>query len=79
MKDSSSKLDIRPVEKVKEVVKKEKIVGVEKSKIMSFEEADGLKPNPNFEKDSSYRVNCQTTVVSYEARRRGFNVEAVIL
>ena len=44
---------------------------------MSFEEADGLKPNPNFEKDSSYRVNCQTTVVSYEARRRGFNVEAL--
>ena len=44
---------------------------------MNFEEADGNKPNPNFGKEEQYNTNCQTCVVAYEARRRGYNVEAL--
>lgn len=43
---------------------------------MSFEEADGLKPNPNYGKETGYSINCQSCVVAYELRRRGFDVEA---
>ena len=54
--------------------------GFEKSKKgepMSFEQADGKSPNPNFGKEgASYTHNCQTCVVIYELRRRGFDVEA---
>ena len=56
--------------------------GFEKSKKgepMSFEQADGKSPNPNFGKEGegeAYTHNCQTCVVVYELRRRGFDVEA---
>ena len=45
---------------------------------MSFEDEDGKKPNPLFNKnrDGGYENNCQSCVVAYEARRRGFDVEA---
>jgi hypothetical protein len=62
------------VEAVKEVPK---LVGVKQGKIMTFDEADGLKPNPNYALKKGYDTNCQTCVVSYEARRRGFDVEAL--
>ena len=54
-----------------------KLVGVEQGKEMTFEEADNSKPNPNYSSNNGYDTNCQTCVVSYEARRRGFNVEAL--
>lgn len=53
-----------------------KAVGVEVGKPMNFEQADSLHPNPHFEEDVQYRVNCQSSVVAYELRRRGLPVEA---
>lgn len=48
-----------------------------KGKPMSFESADGKSPNPNFGKQGkTFTHNCQTCVVVYELRRRGFDVEA---
>lgn len=51
---------------------------------MSFKEADGGAPNPNFKQDVAfggnlfgYTTNCQTCVVALEARMRGFNVRAL--
>lgn len=38
--------------------------------------ADGTKANPRFMERRGYRVNCQTCVVAYEARLRGYDVEA---
>lgn len=43
---------------------------------MSFEEANELKGNINFNTSPSYKVNCQSCVVSNELRRRGFDVTA---
>ncbi|MGP1474586.1 MAG: phage minor capsid protein [Treponema sp.] len=46
-------------------------------KPMNFRQADGGSPNPNYKKGGGYANNCQTCVVAYELRRRGFNVEAL--
>ena len=46
-------------------------------KTMDFEQADGMRSNPNFLKSRSYRVNCQSCVVSHELRMRGWDVEAL--
>ena len=49
---------------------------------MTFEEADGGKVNPNYENvkndngSENYYGNCQCCVIAYEARRRGYDVEA---
>ena len=65
------------------VYKPESVVGVPKGPDMNFEDADGKKSNPNYrhiwDKDykEGYRVNCQTCVIAYEMRRRGYNVEAL--
>lgn len=50
-------------------------------KIMNFTEADGGKANPNYTlpdaREKGFYHNCQTCTMSYELRRRGFDVEAV--
>ena len=43
---------------------------------MTFEQADGSKPNPLYEKGGGFRENCQTAVAVFEARLRGFNIQA---
>ena len=43
---------------------------------MTFEEADGGNVNPFFSLGGGYLENCQTAVVAFEARLRGFNVRA---
>lgn len=53
------------------------IAGVERGAEMSHEEADSGRVNPNFSKGGGYRINCQSCVVAYEARRRGYDVEVV--
>ena len=53
------------------------LAGVERGKAMTFDEADGNKANPNFSSAPGYRINCQSCVVSNEARRRGYNVETL--
>ena len=51
--------------------------GAEKGKPMTHAEADNGRVNPNFYKSEAYRVNCQSCVVTYEARLRGYDVEVV--
>ena len=53
------------------------IANVKQGKPMNFRQADGGAPNPNYIKGGTYRTNCQTCVVAYEMRRRGFDVEAL--
>ena len=55
----------------------EKDLGVKRGKPMTFEDANQGKGNPHFTEDKGYRVNCQTCVVAYELRRRGFDVSAL--
>lgn len=56
---------------------KKVIAKISQGKPMNFQQADGGAPNPNFKKGGGYTKNCQTTVVVYELRRRGYNVEAL--
>lgn len=54
------------------------IVGVAKSNPMDFEKADSNNVNPKFSRDSyEHSHNCQSCVVAYEARRRGYDVQVV--
>lgn len=55
----------------------DEIVGAKRGKPMTFEEANYMRANPNYIKGGGYLKNCQTCVVAYEARRRGYNVEAL--
>lgn len=44
---------------------------------MAWDDANHEKPNPNFNKGGDYTMNCQTCVVAFEARLRGFDVQAL--
>ena len=52
------------------------LAGVEKGREMTFTEADSGNVNPNLEECEGFQCNCQTCVVVFEARLRGYNVEA---
>lgn len=52
------------------------IAGVKRGEPMTREQADQGKANPNYDKGGGYYTNCQTCVVAYEARRRGYDVIA---
>lgn len=54
----------------------EEIAGVKRGEPMDFERADGKRPNPNYWFGKGYDTNCQSCVVAYELRRRGYNLEA---
>lgn len=54
----------------------ETVAGVKRGKPMTHEEADRSRSNPNYAESREYRINCQTCVVAYEMRRRGYDVEA---
>lgn len=54
-----------------------KLTGIKRGSPMSFDEANQMRANPNFNLGGQYRVNCQCCVVNYEMRRRGFDVQAV--
>jgi hypothetical protein len=54
-----------------------KIAGVTPGAAMDFEKADHARPNPNYSKGGGYRTNCQSCVVTYEMRRRGYNVQTL--
>jgi len=55
----------------------DEIAGVKRGKKMTWDEANGGKPNPNFKKGNGYQTNCQSCVVTYEARLRGYDVQAL--
>ena len=46
---------------------------------MTHEQANGNMPNPNYKVGirDEYSINCQSCVVAYELRRRGYDVETL--
>ena len=56
------------------------VLPVLQGKIMNFTEADGSKCNPNYlladAEALGYHHNCQTCTMTYELRRRGFDLQA---
>jgi hypothetical protein len=52
------------------------IAGVQRGEPMTRDKADQQKPNPDFMAGVGYRENCTACTVAYEARLRGFDVEA---
>jgi hypothetical protein len=54
----------------------EKSLGMHKAEAMNHDDANELKGNPNFTLGGGYHINCQSCVVAYEMRRRGYDVEA---
>jgi hypothetical protein len=55
----------------------EKIAGVKRGNKMTRDEANHGRPNPNFDKSQGYKKNCQSCVVVYEARLRGYDVQTL--
>ncbi len=53
------------------------ISGVLPGEPMSFEDADSGHVNPNYGASKGYSVNCQSCVVVFEARQRGYNVNVL--
>lgn len=53
------------------------VAGVKRGEIMTRDEANHGKPNPNFRKGPGYDINCQSCVVTYEARLRGYDVQTL--
>ena len=56
---------------------KEVAFGVKREDPMSIDEANHGKPNPEFNQGGGYTVNCQSCVVTYEARLRGYDVKTL--
>lgn len=50
------------------------IAGVKRGEPMTRDQADKGKANPHYLDGGGYRTNCQSCVVAYEARRRGYDV-----
>ena len=53
------------------------LAGVKRGTPMTFKEANEGRANPNYSNGGGYRINCQSCVVTNEARRRGFDVETL--
>lgn len=53
------------------------IANVSPGENMTFEQADSGHVNPNYGKDYSYSINCQSCVVTFEARERGYNMQVL--
>ena len=54
----------------------DEVAKVKRGNPMTREEANHARPNPNYRKSLGYQENCQTCVVAYEARLRGYDVSA---
>lgn len=52
------------------------LIGVNKVKPMTREQANNKNANPLFGSSKAYGVNCQSCVIAFEARLRGFDVSA---
>ena len=53
------------------------ISGVKQGKPMSWKEANSGNVNPNYKENDLYKNNCQVCVATFEARLRGYDVEAL--
>lgn len=54
----------------------DKLADVPRGNPMLFDKANGGRVNPNYSKGKDYKMNCQTCVVAFEARLRGYDVIA---
>lgn len=63
--NKSKKDPLRPAE----------LAGVKRGKEMTHAQANEGRVNPKYYDHNGYRINCQSCVVNYEARRRGYDVE----
>ena len=54
----------------------DELAGIKRGDPMSWEDADSGNTNPNIGTESGYSTNCQTCVVAFEARQRGYDVTA---
>lgn len=68
-----------PIKIVGEHCIKSSIAGIKQGKKMSFAEADTGHVNPKYGLDVGYSKNCQSCVVVFEARLRGYNVSVLPL
>lgn len=75
-KTELEKVKVESTGEVNEQLTEQKL-GITKGKEMTFEEANELKGNINYEKGGGYTINCQSCVVSNELRRRGYDVTAL--
>ena len=78
--DGGSKSGLKEVKEndiIDEPLFPKEIAGVKRGKMMTRDEANGGKPNPNFKQSHGYQINCQSCVVTYEARLRGYNVQTL--
>lgn len=57
--------------------RKKELAGITAGDPMTFDDADHNRPNPLFMKAKGYNTNCQSCVVVYELRRRGFDLETM--
>jgi hypothetical protein len=66
------------VEWIKNVHSVEDALDIKQGAPMSHKEANGHKSNPNYQPnvENEWFRNCQSCVVAYELRRRGYDVEA---
>lgn len=53
------------------------ILDIPKGQPMSFDQADHGAPNPNYRTEKGFCTNCQSCVVCYEARLRGYDAETL--
>lgn len=78
--DGGSKAQMKAVKKndiIDEPLFPKEVAGVKRGQMMTIDEANHGKPNPNYTKGGGYTINCQSCVVSYEARLRGYNVQTL--
>lgn len=68
---------IATVEVVAPKPSKDALAGVERGEPMTWQEADTGHVNQHFEEGGGYTINCQSAVVTMEARLRGYNVEVL--
>lgn len=54
----------------------DEIAGIKRGEPMSWKKADSGNTNPFIGHERGYSINCQTCVVAFEARLRGYNVSA---
>lgn len=70
-------IDKIPIKVVGEYSIKPRINGTKQGAKMSFLQADSGNVNPKYGTDIGYEKNCQSCVVTFEARLRGYNVRVL--
>lgn len=73
--ENADTIDLKP-----DALHPENLAGVKRGAEMSHADADSGKVNPKYRENvghNGYHINCQSCVVNYEARRRGYDVETL--